>query len=139
MPAALTGIFCDWKWAATMPVGANCMTWNASQSAPTADPDGDGIINLGEYAFNGNPLDKNAHIGPKLVQQEGGYYLVFSAFTGGQGNVLSDYAAGGIHYRLETAPGLNQPWISDVNEFDVHVRYTTQWRWDPNSGDSRIH
>jgi hypothetical protein len=100
-------------------------TWNASQSAPTADPDGDGVINLMEYAFDANPLDKNTNIGPKLVQQEGGYYLVFSGFTGGQGNILSDYAAGGIHYRLETTPGLNQPWISDVNQFDVRVRYTT--------------
>ena len=107
-------------------------TWNASQSAPTADPDGDGIINLGEYAFNANPLDKNAHIGPKLVPQEGGYYLVFSGFADGQGNVLSDYAAGGIHYRLETAPGLNQPWISDINQFGVHVRYT------PNGDGTQI-
>ena len=43
---------------------------------------------------------------------------MFRVWTGGTGSWLSRYSAGGVSYHLETAPDLDGPWVTDVDQFD---------------------
>ncbi|HLS28600.1 MAG TPA: hypothetical protein VK041_08105, partial [Opitutales bacterium] len=55
---------------------------NPSISGPNADPDGDGITNLLEYAFGGNPLDSDRSILPfTATAEEGGEEYLTITFT----------------------------------------------------------
>ena len=40
---------------------------NPDDALPGSDPDGDGIVNLMEFAFGGNPLEFEADLAPELV------------------------------------------------------------------------
>lgn len=53
-------------------------TWGAASSAPGADPDADGLDNLAEYAFGGNPLLAASAPQPVLGRSGDGLFLTLA-------------------------------------------------------------
>ncbi|MFM2220687.1 MAG: hypothetical protein RLZZ553_435 [Verrucomicrobiota bacterium] len=93
-------------------------TWANSTGATggkTGDPDGDGFVNLMEYAFDTNPTTNSAasiaysggvvtaHGQPILVEENGIYYAVYGRRV--------NHAAAGLTYTVQFSAGLNQ-WTS---------------------------
>ena len=52
------------NWAAQFP------TFHGASAAPMADPDNNGILNLLEFAFNGDPLHSNLSILPTIGEMD---------------------------------------------------------------------
>lgn len=80
-------------------------------SGPNADPDGDGIPNLLEYAFGGNPSEGDQNIGPAsgLADTEGNSYLSITFVR------LRD--ASDLVYSVEASPDLDS-WTEIWNSGD---------------------
>jgi autotransporter-associated beta strand protein len=53
-------------------------TWGTASSAPGADPDADGMENLSEYAFGGNPLVASSAPKPVLGRSGDGRFLTLN-------------------------------------------------------------
>ena len=85
-------------------------------ASATSDPDGDGYVNLFEYAFGGNP-NQTIDVGvlPEMETAVDGIDFVY--------NRRRDPATHGIRYTIETTPGLQTPsWSSsDLVETDVAI------------------
>lgn len=80
---------------------------NTGSHAELADPDGDGIPNLMEYALGTNPLSVNAFssLPHSQIQAVGqGKYLTCT--------FVRNTTATDLTYSIETSNDLNEPWIS---------------------------
>jgi hypothetical protein len=92
------------------------------RALPSADPDQDGDPNLVEYAFDSNPT---VPLGEPLVRVEpdadGRPVLTYRAWSESAGNLLTDYAAGGVRYQVETATSVTGPWVTNADAFDANV------------------
>lgn len=74
----------------------------ASLWGESADPDRDGLLNLAEYAFGGNPLLADRHRGPAL------------SLDGAEPELGFEKVRADIQYRVEYAADLAAPaWSSD--------------------------
>ncbi len=94
---------------------------------PEADPDQDGYSNLAEYALGGGADAAEAVPLVRLNQSaESGVVLLFRVWSGGEGNLLSDYRAGGVRYEVETATSVLGPWEKDANAFSPDAKLTDQ-------------
>jgi hypothetical protein len=85
----------------------------ATDGAPTADPDGDGIQNLLEQAFGGDPNANNINILPvsEILEDNGQSYLQISYRKPELDN--------GLTYTVETVTDLNGTWSSQSSEFEL--------------------
>ncbi len=86
-----------------------------SVSGPYADPDGDGLANLLEYALGGDPRSASPEIAPRtaLAEAEGGRFLV-SGFTRPHPFPTD------IDYRVETSDDL-VTWLEEAEEMSVLI------------------
>lgn len=87
-------------------------TFNAAQrddlliSGPNADPDGDGMTNLEEYAFGTAGLTPN----PQLISwNEAQKALLFPEFHDGTGVPGRGYLANGVRYQIQSSTDLSSP------------------------------
>ena len=93
------------QWAATALAGQP-----TGQSGPLADPDGDQLVNLLEYAFGLDPL--TIETGPpytvEAAPEPGAPLLVlcYRQRSGGTGVRGVDYTAGGLRYTVEVSSDL---------------------------------
>ncbi len=79
-------------WAATI-------AWQGADSAPDADPDGDGLTNYGEFIAGTDPLDPASVLRfTGIAPETGGYELRWASEAGRE-------------YVLEAAEALAGPWI----------------------------
>jgi fibronectin-binding autotransporter adhesin len=90
---------------------------NGATGGKTGDPDGDGFINLMEFAFDTNPTTNSAASiaysggvvtahGQPILEEDGGiYYAVFGRRV--------NYVAAGLTYTVQFSAGLDQ-WTSSV-------------------------
>ena len=85
----------------------------ATVGAPTADPDGDGIQNLLEQAFGGDPNANNINILPvsEILDVSNQSYLQISYRKPELDN--------GLTYTVETVTDLNGTWSSQSSEFEL--------------------
>ena len=95
------------------------------RSLAAADPDGDGLPNLVEYAFDSDPTTPRQEPLVRVRTNEGGQLvLVYKAWSEAAGNLLTDYQAGGVRYELETSTSVTGPWVKNANVFDANVSLT---------------
>lgn len=86
----------------------------AAETGPLADPDGDGIVNLLEYAFGLDPLQRDASP-PYFIRNQstsGGspfFVVEYRQREGGTGQPGIDYTAAGLRYVVEGSTDL-QSW-----------------------------
>jgi len=94
----------------TLWVGANFNTTPISEQGPSDDPEGDGIANLLEQAFGGDPEESDINILPisQIVIDAGQSYLQISYRKPGHENDLT--------YTVETITDLNGTWSSQSAE-----------------------
>ncbi len=117
--------------AASGEVPANYAEWvaqtldgaTAQEQAPSADPDGDGIVNLNEFALGGDPTtgDPFTHPVSTLVEVNGVRYLEVShrRRCGGTGDSVSGYSVGDLYYRVEVTDDLGaEIWESGSEWFE---------------------
>ncbi len=101
-----------------------------ADAAPEADPEGDGLANLQEYAYQLNPTGRDTQGWPKgsLLREALGVFREVDYLTvtyrqrkGGAGNPAVDYIVDGVRYRLEYVEDLNDAmtWASGVDLFEV--------------------
>lgn len=88
-----------------------------SNAVELADPDGDGLPNLAEYAFGTVPDNVASRAYPQPVTVNDGANRVvcisYRERRGGVGTVGVDYTAGGVRYTVETTDDLSaQVWPS---------------------------
>ena len=83
-------------------------TLNTAMVGAEADPDGDGLSNLAEYAFGRNPrVADNGALAEAMIANEAGVRYPAVVF-------VRPHLALDLAYGVETAPTLNGPWAADA-------------------------
>ncbi|MEI8043799.1 MAG: hypothetical protein WCL11_20480, partial [Verrucomicrobiota bacterium] len=77
-----------------------------------ADPDGDGLKNIFEYAFKLNPTNAASVAFPAGSIESDHIVLTYRERLGGTGTVGVDYTADGVTYTVQVASDLNSAWQS---------------------------
>jgi hypothetical protein len=102
------------------------LTWavaqglNPANGVPEADPDGDGVVNFGEFAFGENPLQPSRAAVPRAAVVDGYLAITYQQWPNGNGTVGVDYTANGIRYTVEVSADLSPgSWLAgaDIVEF----------------------
>ena len=105
---------------------ANFRTTPLDEQDPEDDPDADGIVNLLEHAFGGDPENQDTHILPLsyLIEENGNTYLEI--------RFRKPTYTNGLIYKPETVQMLTGDWSSD--EADITLKSIT-----PDSGEFEWH
>lgn len=94
----------------------------SSQATWTADPDGDSLSNLLEFALGGDPLSADHHlIQPRMVSSAAGPVFEFRRRLGsGSGSTTTGYSLDGITYLIEVSLSLSSPaWATGPSSIEV--------------------
>lgn len=98
-------------------------------AAPDKDPDGDGLVNVWEYAFDRLPTNAEPGVPPGLNWTRPG---VGASAADWSLSMMRSKAATDLEYRLERATGPRGPWLRDstpaVTEPGVNGMETVRWR-----------
>jgi len=94
---------------------------SAPQAAWNADPDGDGLSNLLEFALGGDPNFADAStIAPRIHSTASGPVFEFRRRRGsGSGGTISGYTLDGVRYHVEVCTSLSAPvWTSGPSSIE---------------------
>ncbi len=122
MPNDLVGVGSYQAWVLeNFPTAlTNDPSREATDWGEDADPEGDEISNLKEYAFGGDPSIKDPSILPKAIHLGNDVAIAYRRLKGGSGVTGISYTAGGISYRVQVSETLKAlEWNAGSDYFDV--------------------